>query len=90
LQHGRSPISVKDLLDAHLLAVGQELRGPNDVRCRITSAGWLRFGGTDYRSPSTAASAVRHGTAVNGWSFWQAYFDHEWIHLADLRNMIPG
>ncbi|RAX21485.1 hypothetical protein DRB06_05875 [Actinomyces sp. Z5] len=65
--------TMKDLLDAGLLAVGDELVGvgrDEETRGGVDAAGRLVFEGVTYAAPSTPASQVR-GTSTNGWTFWR-------------------
>ncbi|WP_147681548.1 DUF262 domain-containing protein [Actinomyces ruminicola] len=65
--------TMKDLLDAGLLAVGDELVGvgkDGETRGGVDAAGRLVLEGATYVAPSKPASQVR-GTSTNGWTFWR-------------------
>lgn len=86
----RVTLSIKDLMDAGLLQVGQKLRfrRRDDVQAQITSQGMVLFRGVEYRSPSGAAKAVRD-TSLNGWIIWQTKSgDIDWVTLADIRKQL--
>lgn len=79
--------TMKDLLDAGLLAVGDELVGVgNDgraVRGVMDAAGRMVLDGATYAYPSASAYRVR-GTQTNGWTFWRLR-SHDGPTLGDLR-----
>lgn len=64
---------MKDLLDAGLLAVGDELVSVDGdgrtVRGVMDAAGRMVLDGAAYAYPSASAYRVR-GTGTNGWTFW--------------------
>jgi len=83
----RSPVTVKDLLDAGLLIPGEKLQLQNrqDVIARVTKEGMVAWQGTEYTSPSTAATAAR-GMSTNGWTAWRLRREDGFGQtLADLR-----
>jgi hypothetical protein len=88
VQRGRSPVSMKDLLDAGLLTAGQELRGRGSVRAKVTATGGLVVAGTEHRSPSNAATAALDGTSTNGWFFWRVQHGQDWVRLDELRRQV--
>lgn len=69
-----STLSVKYLLDAGLLQVGQELipnrAGYEGKRATITEDGHLVVDGKTYETPSGAGRAVLR-RSINGWWFWR-------------------
>jgi Restriction Enzyme Adenine Methylase Associated len=86
----RRTLSIKDLMDAGFMQVGQELRfrRRDDLKARITSQGLVLFRGVEYRTPSGAAKAVGD-TTLNGWMAWQAKSeDADWVVLADIRKQL--
>lgn len=73
----------------YLLPRGAELRGTNRkkiYRARLLKSGMIKYAGTLYKSPSTAASAAVKRPA-NGWWFWQAQRGKgHWVRLREIRR----
>ena len=89
-------ITVKDLLDAGLLTVGEQLattrRGRGD-RATVQPDGSIRVGNDTYASLSTAAKAVSGTTSEPGWEFWTVMRDGKRVVLFELRSELarpPG
>ncbi len=86
---GRSDISLADLLRLGLLRPGQDLRMGRrtgaPIHATVTGQGTILLGGTEFRSPSLAANAIR-GTNSNGWKTWQADLDGNMVYLEVLRQ----
>ncbi len=84
MQLGRSSVAISDLVKAGLLRPGQRLvfrkNGPG---AEVTATGAIKFGGTEYSSPSTAAKAAAGGTSTNGWVAWSVPGGET---LAELRD----
>lgn len=90
MQPGRSPVAVQDLVRTGLLAPGQELRFMHrgrSVLAVVSASGTLLIDTDEYRSPSTAATAVS-GTSTNGWRAWRAQQGGEWTTLDALRQRL--
>ena len=69
----RLDVSVKDLIDAGLVAAGDELvtmRRGRDHRAKVMPDGTIRVGESTYQSLSGAAKAASGNTAEPGWEFW--------------------
>lgn len=70
----RSSATVKDLIDAGLVFVGQELfpnrEGFHDNTATVSPDGSLLIEGRSYETPTGAARAVIKRT-INGWWFWR-------------------
>lgn len=80
--------SVADLVDAGALPPGPltSTNGAWPASAELTAAGTIRYDGQGYSSPSTAASAVKGGGAVNGWVFWARKTPSGALALADARS----
>ena len=80
--------TIKDLVDAGLLAPGQELqptrKGKTD-RAIVLESGHLRIGESEFASPSAAAKAVSGNSSEPGWEFWAVEVDGRRTSLFDLR-----
>lgn len=87
VQPGRSPVSIADLIEAGLLRPHDRLTfyNKNAVIATVTSAGTLIVNGREYKSPSTAATAVA-GTSRNGWTAWIVNVGGASVSLSDLRS----
>ena len=87
MQRGRSTVSLGDLLSAGSLQPGQQLtfRQRPEVTAEVLANGRLKFGGTEYSSPSTAARAVLGGTSTNGWLAWSIREGDVLVALSDVR-----
>jgi len=85
-----SSLTVKDLLDAGLVEVGQELvpnrSGYEDRRATITASGHLVVDGKTYESPSGAGKAVLK-RSINGWWFWRVG-SPTGVSLKELRSSL--
>jgi len=58
-----------------------------EIWARVRSDGSIRFGGNIYNSPSAAGTAVLHGRACNGWTFWKyERAPGDWVLLDTLRK----
>jgi hypothetical protein len=83
-------VSVKDLLDAGMLAPGQALVGTrNGVRCSATvlADGQVELeDGRREESPSTAGAAALDTKACNGWHFWQTETPRGFVRLTRIRD----
>ena len=86
-QRGRSPISLKSLIEEGLLAERQELRLRDNVghTALLTRDGRLLVGNRSFNSPSAAASAIL-GVNTNGWIAWKALRDEKWLSLDAIRK----
>ena len=85
-QLGRSSVSVADLVKAGLLRSGQRLTfRKGDLHAEVTGSGTIRYAGTEYTSPSSAAKAAAGGTSTNGWVAWSVT-DGSGETLASLRD----
>ena len=85
----RSDISLLDLLDLGLLPPGQKLvlvrrEGPA-VNATITDRGTIVCKGTEFKSRTTAAKAIK-GYCVNGWEAWRIPQDNGTVSLDTLRQ----
>ena len=87
MPHGRSDVSISDLLDLGILQPGQELRlrGRGDGKATVGADGELLVAGKRYGSPSTAANSIL-GRHSNGWFEWSVRHGKEWIPLDKLRQ----
>jgi Restriction Enzyme Adenine Methylase Associated len=86
---GRSDISLLDLLDLGLLRPGQKLQlvrqaGPA-VNATVTDRGTIVCQGTEFRSLTMAAKAVK-GFSVNGWEAWRIPQGNGTVNLDTLRQ----
>ncbi|MBM7050677.1 hypothetical protein [Rothia sp. ZJ1223] len=80
-----SDVSVKDLIRANLLVVGQELSPKYSQKVAAVHAdGTLAFEGHHYETPTAAAKVAGNLQSVNGWIFWHLENSRE--TLADLRE----
>lgn len=89
MQRGRSPVSIKDLVQSGLLSVGEDLtfRDRIDVKAKVTADG-ISVQGQEFRSPSTAATAVLGGISANGWLCWRVRRLTQWTTLDELRREV--
>lgn len=81
-------ITVKQLLSAGLLTVGEKLTSTNGMwpaTAVVTADGSVELDGAIYPSPSKAASAAKNGMAANGWDFWAVDRPYGITTLATLR-----
>jgi hypothetical protein len=81
-------ITVKQLLDAGLLTVGETLTSTNRVYPAtglLGPGGEVQFNGAMHPSPSNAARVVRGGLHTNGWEFWAVERPTGRVTLATLR-----
>lgn len=81
-------ITVKDLIDAGLLAAGTHLVSTNTVypgTATVEADGQITVGGATYPSPSAAGTALRGGMATNGWDLW-AVDDGKRTRLSAIRT----
>jgi hypothetical protein len=83
-RHGRSDVSLRDLVSAGLLRPGSELHLRTGETARVTKDGQLQLGEQMYRSPSSAANSVR-STNVNGWLVWKVRVKGKEQSLHELR-----
>lgn len=84
-------ITVKQLLDAGLLAAGETLTSTNGLwpaTAIVTPDGSVEFNGSPYPSPSKAASSAKNGMAANGWDFWAVQRPTGATTLATLRSRL--
>jgi hypothetical protein len=58
-----------------------------DYKATLSPSGSIRFGGSDYGSPTAAAKAViRSKRAVNGWTFWYIQDSADnWVRLGEYK-----
>ena len=54
-------------------------------KAHVYNNGRIKFNSTFYDSPSAAGQAAR-GRPTNGWGFWHARIDGEFVRLRDLRK----
>lgn len=83
--------SVKDLIEAGLLSVGEELhtiRHGRDDRAHVMGDGAIRVGDSEYRSLSAAAKVASGNTAEPGWEFWAVKRGGRLVRLYDLRETL--
>lgn len=92
-QHGgdaRSSATVKNLIEAGLVTVGQDLfpnrEGFHDRVAVVSDHGLLVVNGKSYETPTGAARAVIKRT-VNGWWFWRVG-SPSGISLKELRSSL--
>lgn len=92
-RHGgdaRSSATVKDLVDAGLVTVGQQLfpnrEGFHDRTAVVSDQGLLVIQGKPYETPTGAARAVLKRT-VNGWWFWRVG-SPTGVSLKELRSSL--
>jgi hypothetical protein len=90
---GQSDISLLDLLGLGLLRPGQKLqlvrrKGPA-VNATVTDRGTIVYEGTEFKSPSMAARAVK-GFSVNGWVAWRTPQGNGTVNLDALRQQARG
>jgi hypothetical protein len=84
--------SVRDLIDAGLIAAGEELvttRRGKDFRARVLPSGAVETGGVVYQSLSTAAKAASGNLAEPGWEFWGVIRNGSLVRLFELRGHLP-
>ena len=88
----RFAVSVVDLLQAGLLAPGEELRSVRkasaDVRARLRADGHVEVGGETHGSLSRAAIAVSGNVSEPGWKFWTVERDGARVTLYQLREQL--
>lgn len=83
-------ISLSDLVEEGLVLVGDSLISTNSAwpaSASVGERGTVVYGGKTFPHPSTAASAVKQGGAVNGWEFWAVVRGAGRTPLATLRNV---
>lgn len=88
-----SLVTLTDLFTHGLLADGERLvslNGQWPAEAKVTSPGTIKYLGSNYPTPSAAASAVRQGGAANGWTFWGVSREGQTIPLAILRAEIDS
>jgi hypothetical protein len=80
--------TLADLVNAGALTPGPltSTNGAWPASAELTAAGTIRYDGQEHSSPSTAASAVKGGGAVNGWVFWARKTPSGVLTLADARS----
>jgi hypothetical protein len=90
-------MTVKDLISADLIAVGDTVTSTNGVwpaTGTITANGGVQVDGKPHPTPSAAAGAVKGENAVNGWDFWAVETQTGAVTLATLRaryaDTLPG
>lgn len=80
--------SVRDLIDAGLLAPGQDLeptRRGKIERATVLESGRLELGGKEFETLSAAAKAVSGNSSEPGWEFWAVVERGHRVTLFDLR-----
>jgi Restriction Enzyme Adenine Methylase Associated len=85
--------TLKDLLDAGLLAAGVELRPARksvDAVAVVEADGQLRIGSESYETPSGAAKAAAGTVSEPGWNFWTVSEGGTIISLFELRQRLRG
>lgn len=85
----RYPETMRDLIEAGMLSVGEVLhttrRGRSD-QAEVLEDGSLRFGEQRYSSPSGAARAASGTTAEPGWEYWAVERGGAYVRLFELRD----
>jgi hypothetical protein len=92
-RHRHYAESVLDLVNAGLLAPGQELlptRRGKDDRATVLPSGRLQVGSEEFASLSAAAKAVSGNVSEPGWEFWAAEIDGDVVSLFDLRARLTN
>ncbi|WP_206509837.1 hypothetical protein [Rhodococcus sp. KRD197] len=86
-------ITVSHLIATGLVSGGTTLTSTNGAwpaSATILDGGGIGFNGTEYPTPSAAASAAKDGGAVNGWDFWAVEEESGKTTLATLRGRYPA
>lgn len=89
-------VTVLDLLDADLLAIGDALRFRRPRvgkthRAVVTASGALSLdGGQEFRSPSRAAMVAAHMKAVDGWHAWAVTASGKTLDSLRQQLLDPG
>lgn len=85
-------LTLKDLLAAGILQAGEVWQMPRGrrrqarVEATVTQDGQLLLNGELFKSPSAAATAVRHGIQTNGWLTWSRWNGQEWERVDIARH----
>lgn len=85
-------VTVADLITGGFLSAGDRLVATNGAwpaLATVNADGTIAYAGTDYASPSAAATAVKGGPA-NGWEFWALDAPDGQVPLAVLRRRLPS
>lgn len=80
--------TLKDVLAGSDLQPGLlvSTNGAWPADAELLADGTIRYGGTTYVSPSTAAGAVKGGRSANGWEFWAVPGATRNVTLATYRK----
>ncbi|MBA3432266.1 MAG: hypothetical protein H0U16_12405 [Actinobacteria bacterium] len=81
-------ITLADIIGVAYLDTGTRLVSVNGAwpaSAEVSQAGGIEMNGTEYPTPSAAASAVKSGAPVNGWDFWAVEEPSGKTTLATLR-----